>query len=69
MTVYGARTQAASQRPAPLTHNYDKAAEGSRVAWNTPGLAKVFVGYHAEDAAEVLEFIEANTDAWLRFAL
>jgi hypothetical protein len=69
VTVYGARTQAAIHRLASLTHNYDRVAEGSRVAWNTPARHKIFVSYHAEDAAEVLEFIEAHTDVFIPRAI
>ena len=34
-----------------------------------PGPAKVFVSYHAEDAPEVLDFIEANTDVFIPRAI
>jgi hypothetical protein len=69
VTVYGARTQNASQRLASITRAYDGVTEGDRVAWNTPARHKVFVSYHAEDAPEVVDFIEAHTDVFIPRAI
>jgi hypothetical protein len=61
MTHYGLRTRVAVQRLASITRDYESVPAGSRRhAWADPVRHKVFVSYHAEDAVEVVDFIEAH---------
>lgn len=70
MTIYEARTRRmAIRRISALTCANDGVAEGTRLSWNTPIRHKVFVSYHAEDAAEVLDFIEGHTDVFIPRAI
>ena len=69
MTVYPRRTQAAIERLASLTYAYDRFSDGSRLGANTPPRHKVFVSYHAEDAPEVVDFIESHTSVFLPRAI
>lgn len=63
------RTRQAIEELNAITRRYHSIREGSRKTTSSPTRHKVFVSYHAEDAVEVLEFINSNTDVFIPRAI
>jgi hypothetical protein len=62
-------TRLAIQQLNNLTKLYENTPEGSRKSAYSPVRHKVFVSYHAVDAEEVVEFIQAYDDVFIPRAI